>query len=236
MKKVLMTTLLMSLTYGDTYKDEDPANITNLEELKKLDSLAYNLADNLADEEHIKKIETKKIFDFILKHKSYILGYSLLKVTAQGQIGRRTKRATDETDDETGGDINSMGFPDDFNYYRVGVAVSYPLYDEKTSKKINNDMVEYKAKLLDIIKEYQTVIAESINLKEKLEYYRLLQLRAKARQKTGQIYLDERLKVIEKILEINENIRTKEIEASNMKMILLNYVKDEYQSELEKML
>jgi hypothetical protein len=231
-KQITIIVFLASCLHANTYKDNDPMRITNLPEIKELDKLAYELVED----EHIKTIDTKKVFNFILEHKAYILGYSLLKVNAKGKIGTRTRRASLEGSDEDISTINSAGFPDDYNYYDVGVALSYPLYDEKTAKSINNEVVEYKAKLLDIIKEYQEELAKHTNLTDKREYYRLLQLRAKARQKTGQIYLDERLKIMEKILDINERLRSSTIAIDGMKMILLNYVKEPYQEELEKML
>lgn len=232
MRKIIVTALCSTLLFASEYKDTDPMRVTNLAELKKLDKLAYDLVED----EHTNTIDTKKVFNFILQHKSYILGYSLLKVNARGKIGNRTRRASIEGVDEDISNINSSGFPDDYNYYDVGIALSYPLYDEKTAKSINNEAVEYKAKLLDIIKEYQEELATHTNLTDRREYYRLLQLRAKARQKTGQIYLDERLKIMEEILKLNEKLRSNKIAIDGMKMILLNYVKEPYQEELEKML
>ena len=230
--KLIIILSLSTLLVANNYKDSDPMKITNLTELKKLDKLAYELVE----EDHVKTIDTSKVFRYILEHKSYILGYSLLKVNARAKLGNRTRRAALEGTDEDITNINSSGFPDDYNYYDVGVALTYPLYDEKTSKTINNETVIYKSKLLDIIKEYQEELATHANLEDRREYYRLLQLRAKARQKTGQIYLDERLAIMEKILNINEKLRASEIAVAGMKMILLNYVKDAYQDELEKML
>jgi hypothetical protein len=230
--KLIIILSLSTLLFANSYKDHDPMNITNLSELKKLDKLAYELVE----EDHVNTIETSKVFRYILEHKSYILGYSLLKVNARAKVGNRTRRAALEGTDEDITNINSSGFPDDYNYYDVGLALTYPLYDEKTSKHINNETVIYKSKLLDIIKEYQEELASHTNLEDRREYYRLLQLRAKARQKTGQIYLDERLVVMEKILNVNEKLRSSKIAIAGMKMILLNYVKDAYQEELEKML
>lgn len=232
MTKIISIALLATLLYANDYKDTDPMRVTNLPELKKLDKLAYELVED----DHTNTIDTKKVFNFILNHKSYILGYSLLKVNARGKIGNRTRRASIEGVDEDISTINSSGFPDDYNYYDVGVALTYPLYDEKTAKNINNEAVEYKVKLLDIIKEYQEELATHTNLTDRREYYRLLQLRAKARQKTGQIYLDERLKIMEEILKLNEKLRSNKIAIDGMKMILLNYVKEPYQEELERML
>jgi hypothetical protein len=234
MRLILLLSLSIFLFADEviSFKDNDPMNITNISELKKLDKLAYELVEDT----HTNTIDTSKVFRFILQHKSHILGYSLLKVNARGKIGTRTRRASLEGSDEDITNINSAGFPNDYNYYDVGVAVTYPLYDEKTAKSINNETVLYKAKLLDIIKNYQESLAENTNLVDRREYYRLLQLRAKARQKTGQIYLDERLEIMEKILELNERLRTNKITLDGMKLILLNYVQDPYQNELEKML
>jgi len=234
MRLILLLSLsIFSLANEITsFKDKDPLHITNIRELKELDKLAYELVE----EEHVNTINTVKVFRYILEHKSYILGYSLLKVNARAKLGNRTRRAVLEGSDEDISKINSSGFPDDYNYYDVGIALTYPLYDEKTSKSINNETVIYKSKLLDIIKEYQEELASHTNLKDRREYYRLLQLRAKARQKTGQIYLDERLEIMEKILDVNEKLRRSTISVDGMKMILLNYVKDKYQNELEKML
>jgi hypothetical protein len=234
MRLILLLSLSIFLFADEviSFKDNDPMNITNISELKKLDKLAYELVEDT----HTNTIDTSKVFRFILQHKSHILGYSFLKVNARGKIGTRTRRASLEGSDEDITNINSAGFPDDYNYYDVGVAVTYPLYDEKTAKSINNETVLYKAKLLDIIKNYQESLAENTNLVDRREYYRLLQLRAKARQKTGQIYLDERLEIMEKILELNERLRTNKITLDGMKLILLNYVQDPYQNELEKML
>ena len=66
-----LSILSSALLFANSYKDHDPMKITNLKELKKLDKLAYELVE----EDHVNTIETRKVFRYILDHKSYILGY-----------------------------------------------------------------------------------------------------------------------------------------------------------------
>ena len=86
------------------------------------------------------------------------------------------------------------------------------------------------------INKYTKLRDKLIALKRELQFKRLLQIREKLQVKNGIKYLDERLKTLEKILTLQNNILETKSNLEVNKFILLNFVKDNYKKDLEKIL
>jgi len=240
MKKIVILIFLLNaivLSAEDkktTYFDKSPTSITkgDLKIIRVFDRLAYEIAEY----EPPRPLKIEIIVEFILKNKSIVHDYSKITAHLVGSFGRRTKRTgSTEGDYEEGTDSDSF-FPDEFNYYRAGVAVKYPLYDEKMTKEIKNKKIEYKAKIITMVEKFAKSNETYKILSHELKYLRLNQIRDKAMQKTAQKYLDERLKTIKAIMDTRNKMSEARISRDSMKLQLLNLVLKASQKELPKLL
>lgn len=186
--------------------------------MQEFDKLAYSLSDV-----KLKELDIKKIYNFIKLNKKYIIDYSLMTINLTASAG------VDDYDYESDRER-------DKDYKKIGIQLKYPLYDNKIRKNIKNKELEYHSKILNQINKYTKLRDKLIALKRELQFKRLLQIREKLQVKNGIKYLDERLKTLEKILTLQNNILETKSNLEVNKFILLNFVKDNYKKDLEKIL
>ena len=187
---ILFFLLIIPGVSQDNYFDKNSSSITNydLKLMQEFDKLAYSLSDK-----ELKSLEIEPIFNYIQLHKIYIIDYSLLKVNFLGSVGIDDYDYVSERER-------------DKNYQKVSVQLTYPLYDPKTKKDINNKDLEYNFKILDQLNKYTKLRDKLIGLKRELHFTRLIQIKEKLQVKKGIKYLDDKLKTIETILKLQNNI------------------------------
>ena len=177
------------------YYDKNPSKITSedLKIIKNFDDLSYEIV-----ERKIKPVNIGKIYNFIIKHKKYIHDYSKLKIDITGRAG----------------------FGD--NSKSIYIEVSYPIFDKKQEKDINNEKLKYNLEILNKVEEYADAIQEIISLKETLEFLRVQQILIKAETKTGIKYRDERIQLLKQIMETKIKLRKAYEKKEVLKIYLLN--------------
>jgi len=215
--------LLLGLTLpiiADSYYDKNSSTITkyDLKLMQQYDKLVYELSD-----EELKPLDIDSIYDFIRSHKSYIVDYSLAKVSLNGAIG---------VDDYDYVNDNER----DKNYKKASIQLTYPLFDQKSRKDIKNKKLEYNFKILNEINKYADLRDKKIALNRKLRFQRLMQIKEKLQVKKGIKYLDDKLNTIEKILNLQNDILNIRTDLIVNQKTLLNYVKVEFRVKLKEML
>ena len=212
MLKMIMILFVSNILFANY--DNKPKTITNedLKTMQQFEKLAYDMAEN----ENTTDLNISRIYSFIWRNRVHADDYTRLKIDGIGTLGYRTPK---------GGDDNTALISEEnYNYYKFGFALTYNLYDGKTTKDIQNKKLEYKAKLLTIIEKYATTKEMYRKLKTELNFKRLQQIRSKVLVKTAQKYLDERIKIIKEILDINNKLKNTKINLSAIYLQLLNLV------------
>ncbi len=221
MIRILLLFFLINVNiFSYSLKDKTPSIVSksDLKLMQEFDKLAYSLSDV-----KLKELDIKKIYNFIKLNKKYIIDYSLMTINLTASAG------VDDYDYESDRER-------DKDYKKIGIQLKYPLYDNKIRKNIKNKELEYHSKILNQINKYTKLRDKLIALKRELQFKRLLQIREKLQVKNGIKYLDERLKTLEKILTLQNNILETKSNLEVNKFILLNFVKDNYKKDLEKIL
>ena len=118
----------------------------------------------------------------------------------------------------------------------IGLEFTYPLLDSKEKKEYIEKRIIREASAIDNIKEYFGVIKDLSNLEIEENYYRMIELRQKAREKQGIIHLDNRLETIKKLIDIRAKVEGLQIKKFEFKEKILISVHSSYQAELEKLL
>ena len=219
-KYILFLVLIVPGVAVDNYFDKNASSITNydLKLMQEFDKLAYDLSDI-----ELKSLDIKPIFGFIKLHKKYIVDYSLVKIDLAGSVGvDNYDYVSDQERDK--------------NYQKASIKLTYPLYDPKSKKDIKNKKLEYNFKILDQLNKYTKLRDKFIALKRELKFNRLIQIKEKLQVKKGMKYLEDKLKTIEKILKLQNNILDVKSNLNIQESILLNYVKKSYRDKLKEML
>jgi hypothetical protein len=213
----------------DSSRDAKPSSVTfpDLAMLQQFENLEYNLADD----ESVKELDVSEIFNFIKLHKTKTIEYSKIKVNLFARGGSKTGLGGEDTEFAPS-NVADRSYP----FYRAGISATYPLYDAQLDKQIHNDKLDYNLKLLQKIEDYAQSVERKRILDKKLEYLRLNERRYKAMQHAGVAYLNDRLKVIDQLFTISEQIRILKVKISSYKMQLLQSVKPAYQKQLERLL
>jgi len=225
MIKLSMILIASSIILNANF-DNKPRTITkeDLQTMKQFEKLAYNMAEN----ENASHVDISRVYNFIWRNRVHADDYTRLKIDGIGTLGYRTPK---------GGDDNTALISEEnYNYYKVGFALTYNLYDGKTSKDIQNKKLEYRTKLLTIVEKYATAKEVLHKLKSELDFKRLEQIRSKVLVKTAQKYLDDRIKIIKEILDLNNKIKEKKINLSSLHLQLLNLVSANKINELKELL
>jgi hypothetical protein len=220
MIKYLLFFIFIVKSFADNYYDNNSSLITNydLKLMNQYDKLVYELSDT-----QLSPLDIDVIYNFIKIHKRYIIDYSLAKINFNAVVG---------VDDYDYVNDNER----DKNYKKASIQFNYPLFDRKIQKDIRNKKMEYNFKILNEIKKYANLRDKKIAFMRKLKFQRLIQIKEKLQVKKGVKYLDDRLKTIEKLLNIQNDILNIQTNLLISQKILLNYVKRDYKEELKRML
>jgi len=204
----------------DNYFDKNASTITDydLKLMKEFDKLAYDLSDV-----ELKSLDVKAIYGYIKIHKSYVTDYSLAKIDFKASTG---------IDDYDYVNDNER----DKNYKKTSIQLTYPLFDQKSRKDIKNKKIEYNFKILNEINKYTKLRDDLVSKMRELKFNRLIQIKEKLQVKKGIKYLDDKLKTIEKILKLQNDILDIKSNLKIEEIVLLNYVKPNYRSKLKEML
>ncbi len=204
----------------DNYFDKNASTITNydLKLMQEFDKLAYDLSDV-----ELKTLDIKTIYNYIRMHKSYITDYSLAKVDFKASTG---------IDDYDYVNDNER----DKNYKKTSIQLTYPLFDQKSRRDIKNKKLEYNFKILNEINKYTKLRDSLVAIIRELKFNRLVQIKEKLQVKKGIKYLDDKLKTIEKILKLQNDILDIKSNLAISEVTLLNYVKKSYRDKLKDML
>jgi len=217
---LFIVSLLCFYSVADDYFDKNASKITkyDLELMQQFDKLIYQLSD-----QKLKELDIDAIYNFIRLHKRYILDYSLAKVSVSASTGIDDYDYVNESER-------------DKKYSKASIQFSYPLFDPKTTKDIKNKKIDYNFKILDEISKYNKLRNQLISKQRKLKFNRLVQIKEKLQVKKGVIYLDEKVKTMEKILDLQNDILDIRSNLIISKANLLNYVKPSFRSKLKEML
>lgn len=201
--------------------DHHPSVITNsdLKLVKNFDKKAYS-----AVEKRTKRVDIAKIYHFIINNKRYIHDYNRVVVKVAGRAGLRTRRGYTDTVDTS----RKKG------YYNAYLEVSYPLYDKKHQKQINNEKLKYNLQVLKKVEEYADAVVAVENQKELLDFLRMKQRLIKTEVKTGIKYRDERIQILDKMMLAKMKLREAIEARDTTKIYLLNLTTKP--TQLEKML
>lgn len=222
MYKFLMSILIVlnSLLLAK-YEDKSPQKTTHedLEILQDFKKLVYDKTKS-----SVNSCNQESIIEFININKSETFDYNKMLINLVGQVN------------STNGILDSDGTYKDRDRASVGLVATYPIFDERTDLEIKKKELTYKNTLIDDVAKYCTLKSKIEILTHDIELLNLKQIRAKAREDTGQIYLDDRVKLIEDIISKKNDLATTTIEFQSMKLKLINKVKESSILHLKELL
>jgi hypothetical protein len=203
------------------YEDNSPQKTTHedLEILKDFEKLLYSKTSILLNE-----CKQNEIISFIELFKAEEFEYNKLLVNLNSQVS-----STDNFND-------TDGSYRDRDKSSIQLAATYPIFDKKTDIEISKKKLQYKSSLIDDVSKYCELKNKLDVIKHEIDLLNLKQIRAKAREDTGQIYLDDRITLIEEIIKKKNDFSKTTIDFNTMKLQLLNKVKASKEEELKGLL
>jgi hypothetical protein len=120
----------------------------------------------------------------------------------------------------------------DINNNNISLSLKYNIWDNKEKNDFIKKNLKTKNSLIDKAKNYYLTKDLINNLQIKLDFLYLKDERLKRRVISGIVNLDDRIALIDSILELNSKISQNKIKLENLKTFLLNNLK----SEIEKYL
>ena len=204
------------------YEDISPDKTTHedLKILKNFEKLIYKSTNISTNNE----CAQEKIVNFIYRNKIEEFDYNKLLVNLNTQV----------SSSDTLNDVD--GTYRDRDRASIQLAATYPLYDNKTDIEIKKKKVKYKSDLISEVSKYCDLKNKLFITEHEINLLNLKQLRAKAREDTGQIYLDDRIILIEEIIKKKNELSTTTIEFQSMKLKLINKVKESSITHLKELL
>lgn len=195
--------------------DSKPSNVTgkDMDMIKNFDTLAYEIT-----ERKTQHINIAKIYNFIINNKSRIHDYGRLTISANGKLGTRPRRQLDTR--------SNYDFNNNREFYSAYVEVSYPLYDKKHQKTINNEKIKYNLEILKKVEDYASSMLDVTTHKEVLEFLRMKQRLIKAETKSGIKYRDDRIAILDKMITTKMKLRLAIEKRNTMRIYLLNLTSD----------
>ncbi len=204
------------------YEDFSPDKTTHedLKILKNFEKLIYKSTNISTNNE----CAQEKIVNFIYRNKIEEFDYNKLLVNLNTQV----------SSSDTLNDVD--GTYRDRDRASIQLAATYPLYDNKTDIEIKKKKVKYKSDLISEVSKYCEFKNKIFITKHEIDLLNLKQLRAKAREDTGQIYLDDRISLIEEIIKKKNDLSEASIEFNTIKLQLLNKIRLSKEDELKGLL
>lgn len=203
------------------YEDSSPEKTTHedLKILKNFEKLLYSKTSISLNE-----CKQNEIIDFITLYKIEKFDYNKLLVNLNGQVN------SNNTIDDAEGTYR------DRDRASVQIAATYPLFDMKTDIEIKKKKVKFRSDLITSVSKYCNLKNNLDIINHEIDLLNLKQIRAKAREDTGQIYLDDRITLIEEIIKKKNEFSKTSIEFNTIKLQLLNKVEVHKKDELKGLL
>ena len=219
-KSLFVLIVLIVPCVASEYIDTNASEITkeDLQLMKEFDKLVYSISDV-----ELKPLDINLIYSYIKVNKSYVTDYDLLRIDFKASTGLDDYDYVNEEER-------------DKEYKKASIELVYPLYDSKSRKDIKNKKMEYNFKILDEIKKFANLRDKHLALKRELKFNRLIQIKEKLQVKKGVKYLDDKLKTLEKILKIQNDILDVKTELIISEKTLLNYVSSNARIRLKELL
>lgn len=217
---VMVMLTCKAMLYAQGYVDKNPSTIveSDVEFLREFEDKVYGLS-----------LHVKNYDDRIMQVVSYVRAHSIYnevmdtnwKIDFRARTGLIAGRTSEETENHR---------------EEVGLVFTYPLLDAKEKKERIEKRMTRESSSIDNIKEYFAVIKDLSNLEIEEQYYRMVELRQKVREKKGIINLDDRLDTIKKLIDIKAKMEGFKIKKFELKEKILLMVHSNNQVELEKLL
>lgn len=203
------------------YEDLNPAATTkeDIEILKKFEKTIYSKTYVSST-----KCNQSKIVQFINSNKIEKFDYNKLLVKLNGQINNSENYTNEEGNYQNRDRAN------------IQLNATYPIFDKKTDLEIKKKKLKFKEDLISEVSNYCEAKNEISILENTIDLLNLKQIRAKAREDSGQIYLDERIDLIEKIIDTKNKLNKSNIKFESLKLQLLNKVQNSSINKLKEIL
>lgn len=203
------------------YEDSTPERTTHqdLEILQDFKKLMYNKTKINSNE-----CNQEEIIEFIYINKIEEFDYNKLLIKINGQINNNENLSDED------------GTYRDRDRASIQLAATYPIFDKKTDNEINKKKLSYKNTLIEEVEKYCNSKNKIQIINHEIDLLNLKQIRAKTREDTGQIYLDDRIILIEEIIKKKNELSTTTIEFQSMKLKLINKVKESSITHLKELL
>jgi hypothetical protein len=203
------------------YEDSTPERTTHqdLEILQDFKKLMYNKTKF-----NHKECNQEEIIEFIYINKIEEFDYNKLLIKINGQINNNENLSDED------------GTYRDRDRASIQLAATYPIFDKKTDNEINKKKLSYKNTLIEEVEKYCNSKNKIQIINHEIDLLNLKQIRAKTREDTGQIYLDDRIILIEEIIKKKNELSTTTIEFQSMKLKLINKVKESSIIHLKELL
>lgn len=219
-KKIIITCgIFLYLTSTCQAYEAKKISVENLKSLEKLDNKIYDLSTR---KEHF---SFAQVSAFIYKNLAYDVDFTLLKLDAVAKA--RTSKITTSS---------STGTVNDADRFIGELVLTYPIFDAKESNDMRKKILDTKQSIISKTKDYFLFKAELQDLEIQKEILLDLEIRTKSRKLTAVGSYDDWLKTVNDIRKINMDITKGEIELSESKQILLNFVNTHATAQLENML
>lgn len=203
------------------YEDKNPS-YTSPDDIKLLRHFENKLYKNTTVKEF--KCEQLKLVTFINKNKIEKFDYNKLLVKVNAQVNNS------EYYSDTDGSYK------DRDRASVQLNASYNIFDKKTDLQIKKKQLEFRENIINDISKYCEYKNDLLIIENNIDLLNLKQIRSKAREDSGQIYLDERITLIEKIIDKKNEFNTISIKLDSIKLMLLNKVKTSAKKKLKGLL
>lgn len=203
------------------YEDKNPS-YTSPDDI----NLLRHFEDKLYKNTIIKtfKCEQLTLVTFINRNKIEKFDYNKLLVKVNAQVNNS------EYYSDTDGSYK------DRDRASIQLNASYNIFDKKTDLQIKKKQLEFRETLINDVSKYCEYKNELLIIENNINLLNLKQIRSKAREDSGQIYLDERITLIEKIITKKNEFNTISIKLDSIKLMLLNKVKTSAKKSLKDLL
>ncbi|MDD5360430.1 MAG: hypothetical protein PHI02_09250 [Sulfurovaceae bacterium] len=187
--------------------DIDPNNLheRDLKIIENIDSSLYNLAT-----ENITTSNIGKIYSFIIAHKNRKYTTNPIVIKANAKYYNKSIDYYDATNDS--------------KYTRYGIDATLIILDTKQKQEIQNKIIDDDDEVLKTLEIYQNDLAMYDAKQKQFKYKNIVEIRAKAQEKSGIIYKDDRIKVIDEIMTTRNEMKILKDKIELDKLKILNFV------------
>jgi len=216
MKKIAAIIAFGQILFGQIDAHPDKVTREDLEILKSFEKRIYMKTKVIGQ----KEATFNEILSYITKHK-LAKKPSGLQVELQGSAGLKNY---------TGLENSERAF------YQAGILLRYKVIDKKEENDLKLKQMKLDQEIAQNVALYFKTKNDLNALIKKLEMLRLIDRRLKVRVRSGIENLDDRLKVLQQILDTNDKINEERVNLFKLKALLVTYVEDDAKDKLREML